>query len=98
MRLTIATTVIALLLVVTSTTITALLRRIASVVALGLVGLLGELECAFAGLRVNKDIALVALVPFRAPWWGERRVLGLLWVVVGHLGRGVGVLCQVRNK
>jgi hypothetical protein len=74
------------------------MRRMASVVALGWVGLLGELECAFAGLRVNKDVALVALVPFRAPWWGERRVLGLLWGVVGHLGRGVGVLCQVRNK
>jgi hypothetical protein len=64
LRLTIATTVIALLLVVTSTTITTLLRRIASVVALGWIGLLGELECAFAGLRVNKDVALVALVPF----------------------------------
>jgi hypothetical protein len=96
--LTIATTVIALLLIVTSTTITALLRRIASVVALGRVGLVGGLEGAFAGLRVYEDITLVALVPFRAPWWGERRVLGLLWGVVGHLDRVVGVLRQVRNK
>jgi hypothetical protein len=97
LRLTIAATEIAWLLIVTSTAITALLRRIASVVALGRVALVGGLECAFASLRVNEDIALVALVPFRTPWRGKRRVLGLLgllWGVVGHLDRGVGVLCQ----
>jgi len=69
LRLTIAAAVIGLLLIVTSTTVAGLLRRIASVIALGLVGLVWRLEGAFAGLRVNKDIALVALVPFRAPWW-----------------------------
>src|ERR1700722_3982247 len=60
LRLTVATAIIDLLLIVTSTTIAALLRRI----ALGLVVLVWRLEGAFAGLRVNKDIALVALVPF----------------------------------
>ena len=69
LRLTIATTVIGLLLIVT-TTVATLLRRIASVIALGRVGLVWRLEGALASLRVNKDIALVALVPFRAPWWG----------------------------
>jgi hypothetical protein len=64
LRLTIAAAVIGLLLIVTSTTVAGLLRRMASVIALGLVGLVWRLEGAFAGLRVNKDIALVALVPF----------------------------------
>ena len=72
LRWTIATAVINLLLIVTSTTVAALLRRIASVIALGLVRLVWVLEGTLAGLRVNKDIALVALVPFRAPWWGQR--------------------------
>ena len=62
LRLTIATTVIGLLLV--TTTVATLLRRIASVIALGLVCLVWWLEGALASLRVNKDIALIVLVPF----------------------------------
>lgn len=63
-RALLVATAINLWLIVTSTTVAALLRRIASVIALGLVGLVWRLEGAFAGLRVNKDIALIALVPF----------------------------------
>ena len=71
-------------LIVASTDITSLVR-IACVVALRLIGRVRVLEGALAGLWVDKEIALVSLVPFSIPGWGQRRVLRLLLRVVGHI-------------
>jgi hypothetical protein len=66
--LVIAPAAIALLLIVASTAIALLLWIATTVVALWLVSGVRVVEGTLAGLRVNENVALVSLVPFRIPW------------------------------
>jgi hypothetical protein len=82
---------IRLLLIVACTAIATLLRIAASVVALLLVSGVRVVEGTLAGLRVNENVAILALVPFGIPWRWQRRALRLWLRMVEHLDFGFGV-------